>query len=320
MYNDDLFKEHFSMSRASFQTLVNVLGRIINHENDKIDFHKKVLFSIWTISKPESFLAIGDRFNFGKSTAHGVFKQIICALASLIREYVRFPQPDEYYASTVVFNQRSRGFPGVLGAIDGCHIPIKQTEGNEHDFYNRKGFHSIILQGTCDHMGKFIDCYIGMPGRMHDARVFRNSSIYMQLTGGNLLLPRNLHIIGDSVYPLLTNLTTPYRDTGHLTPHEINYNIKLSSIRSIIERVFGILKNKFRRLKFLDISDPDFGNEIIAAAVVLYNFLITMEDINLYEDIIDVDLENPEAGHKVGNLVDNAAVEKRNEISANLLN
>ncbi|XP_018574687.1 uncharacterized protein LOC108913604 [Anoplophora glabripennis] len=55
-YNDDLFKEHFRMSRRAFQNLVNILGRIVDHEHDKIDFGKKVLFTIWTISKPESFL------------------------------------------------------------------------------------------------------------------------------------------------------------------------------------------------------------------------------------------------------------------------
>lgn len=49
------------------QNLVNILGRIVDHEHDKIDFDKKVLFTIWTISKPESFLAVGDRFDFEKS-------------------------------------------------------------------------------------------------------------------------------------------------------------------------------------------------------------------------------------------------------------
>lgn len=43
---------------------------------------------------------------------------------------------------------RSMGIPGVAGAIDACHIAIKQPVGNAHDYYNRKGFHSIILQGN----------------------------------------------------------------------------------------------------------------------------------------------------------------------------
>jgi len=56
-----------------------------------------------------------------------------------------------------------------------------------------------------------------------------------------------MHLIGDSAYPLLRNLMTPIRDNGHLTRSQNVYNIKLSSIRSIIERSFGLLKSKFRR-------------------------------------------------------------------------
>jgi len=37
--------------------------------------------------------------------------------------------------------------PGIVGAIDGSHIPITQPPENSQDFYNRKQFHSIIFQG-----------------------------------------------------------------------------------------------------------------------------------------------------------------------------
>jgi len=30
----------------------------------------------------------------------------------------------------------------------GYHIPCKQPKDNAHDYYNRKGFHSIALQGS----------------------------------------------------------------------------------------------------------------------------------------------------------------------------
>jgi len=59
---------------------------------------------------------------------------------------------------------------------------------------------------------------------------------------------------------------TPFKDTGHLTVAQLRYNTKLSSIRSVIERAFGRLKGKFRRLKYLDIKDIDLGKKIIAAA------------------------------------------------------
>ena len=67
------------------------------------------------------------------------------------------------------------GFPQCVGSVDGTHIPIVSPRECPADYYNRKGWHSIILQGTVDHAGRFIDVYVGWPGRVHDARVFSNS-------------------------------------------------------------------------------------------------------------------------------------------------
>ncbi|XP_050516925.1 putative nuclease HARBI1 [Diabrotica virgifera virgifera] len=195
-------------------------------------------------------------------------------IGQLLPQYIRWPNMQNHLRSANVFEARSRGIPGVIGAIDGCHIPIKQPDGNAVDFYNRKGFHSIILQGVCDERGVFIDTTIGQPGRMHDARVFRLSDVYASLTRQNPILPQNLHLIGDSAYPLMNNLMKPYQDNGHLTPVQINYNTKLSSIRSVIERAFGLLKVKFRRLKYLDVKNGQTANRIVLAACILYNFIL----------------------------------------------
>ena len=70
------------------------------------------------------------------------------------------------------------GFPQCAGVVDGTHIPIVSPVEYPPDYYNRKGFHSIIMQGTVNHLGQFIDVYIGWPGRVHDARVFSNSTLY----------------------------------------------------------------------------------------------------------------------------------------------
>ena len=137
----------------------------------------------------------------------------------------------------------------------------------------------------CNHKALFIDCFIGMPGRMHDARVFRSSKLYNEIINAERpLISENMHLIGDSAYPLLKNLMTPIRDNGHLTLSQIRYNTKLCSIRSIIERTFGLLKTKFRRLKYLDISDFELGNNMIGAACVLHNFIIINDGIGVEED------------------------------------
>ena len=42
-------------------------------------------------------------------------------------------------------------------------------------------------KSTVDHRGRFTDVYVGWPGRVHDARVFANSSLYQRGQSGNLL-------------------------------------------------------------------------------------------------------------------------------------
>lgn len=109
---------------------------------------------------------------------------------------------------------------------------------------------------------------------------------------------------------------TPFKDNGHLTRSEFLYNTKLSSIRSIIKRAFGMLKSKFRRLKYLDISDFDLGNNMIAAACVLYNFILNKDKLIWEEDFINM-VENENIDKQVNNdIYENlVASEKRRNIA-----
>lgn len=116
------------------------------------------------------------------------------------------------------------GFPGVVGSIDGCHIEIKQPTNNAIDFYNGNERHSVVLQGVCDDTCIFTDVFIGMPGRVHDARVFRNSPLYNQITRDPPLLLPTHHLLADAAYSLMKNVLKPYRDNGHLSESQVKFN------------------------------------------------------------------------------------------------
>jgi hypothetical protein len=70
-----------------------------------------------------------------------------------------------------------------IGAIDGCHIPIKTPRENDSEYINRKGFHSLQLQAVWDGNLMFVDVYCGWPGSVHDAKLLRVSccALHMQL-------------------------------------------------------------------------------------------------------------------------------------------
>ena len=50
--------------------------------------------------------------------------------------------------------------------------------------YNRKGWHSIVLQALVDHDYKFMNTYVGWPGSVHDARILSNSEVYAKGESG----------------------------------------------------------------------------------------------------------------------------------------
>lgn len=139
------------------------------------------------------------------------------------------------------------GFPNVVGCLDGTHIRIDKPCEDPDSYINRNKYYSIQvifsnhidcnhlfenilklllqMQALCDNSRTIRDVFIGYPGSVHDARVFRTSPLYtsLEVKCGDRI------ILADSTYPCLTNLMTPYRDTGHLTLVETNFNRRLSN-------------------------------------------------------------------------------------------
>ena len=98
------------------------------------------------------------------------------------------------------------------------------------------------VSGVCREDKRFIDVFVGFPGRVHDARVFGESTLFdigAQLCGSQALL-------GDSAYPLLSYLLTPYKNYGNLTVCQAIYNVYHSRTRIVIEQAFGLLKGTLR--------------------------------------------------------------------------
>lgn len=77
--------------------------------------------------------------------------------------------------------------------------------------------------------------------------MFRLSEVQIYL-GDEFKFPEDCHLVGDQAYKLHENLLVPYRNNGHLTEHQQNYNFCHASARIIIERAFGLLKCRFRSL------------------------------------------------------------------------
>ena len=143
-----------------------------------ISLEVRVGVTIWKLATNVEYRTPSALFSIGRSTFGKIVVETCHSIAThLLPQYVQIPNGDRLKEIVEGF-ETCWGFLQAAGAIDGSHIPIIRPDESASDYYNRKGYYSIIMQAMVDFRGLFMDVYIGWPGKVHDARVFVNSSLY----------------------------------------------------------------------------------------------------------------------------------------------
>ncbi|KAJ8911891.1 hypothetical protein NQ315_012305 [Exocentrus adspersus] len=277
------FMEHFRLNRHVVESLAenySQSGIFKRHSGmyGKLSALQQTHIYLWFVGhQTASFRDVADRFNISISSLFRIIKRLTEYVSNLAPQTIYWPTAQE--RNVIERDFRQNGFPGVIGAIDGSHIKIDIPAVDPDSYLNRKGYHSIQMQVVCDSKKKIRDLFVGYPGSVHDSRVFRVSPLSETLEEKC----QNMYILGDSGYPLLPNLLTPFRDRGQLTRRQINYNRKLSKNRYIVEHCFGLLKQKFRQLYHVKLRKIVNIVHLIRACCVLHNMSL--------EDNFDVNVE-----------------------------
>ncbi|XP_064469730.1 putative nuclease HARBI1 [Ornithodoros turicata] len=275
-------KSHFRLLPRTIQQLSTILGPLLGEGEvgcgrPQVPAQKQLLITVWCLANMECFRGVGDRLGVAKSTAYVLptvatafhcVRRVGEALLKVASRFVLWPSESDALSIIDGF-QRKFKFPGVLGAVDGSHIAITAPKEHAASYINRKGFYSVVLQAVCDHEMRFLHCSVGEAGSMHDARVVRRSELHDMLDHGHF--PFSSHLVGDAAYPIGPNLLTPYRDNGHLSTAQKCFNKRLCRARVTIERAFGLLKNRYRRLFRVETRRPDIIVTIMITACVLHN-------------------------------------------------
>lgn len=122
---------------------------------------------------------------------------------------------------------------------------------------------------------------------MHNAAVFRELFIYAELA---LICQKDeYHLLGDSAYPILTYLMTPYEDNGRLTSRQKQFNKRLCGTRVLIENAFGLLIQRFRQLIRCDFQSVAKTSIFVLCCCVLHNLCIEADDTESFDDAIGND-------------------------------
>jgi len=107
---------------------------------------------------------------------------------------------------------------GVVGAIDGTHIPISKPKHFPIDYYYFKSRgYTLNCQLVVDSDKRFLDLYLGMLGSTNDFCMLRRSSLYDMAMCCNILDPQLTfhgfapYLIGDQGYPLFSWLMVAHQ-------------------------------------------------------------------------------------------------------------
>jgi len=154
---------------------------------------------------------------------HCALWRVTYTLYCLAPHFIKWPRGKETIRVIEEF-WKMKGFPGVIGAVDGSFIQIRAPKKDTASYICRKNYPAIQLQAVCDARSLFTHCFAGYAESVHDARIFRNSPLADFIQRPNEYFPLNFHLIGDAAYILHPHVIVPFRDNGHLTARQKNFD------------------------------------------------------------------------------------------------
>jgi DDE superfamily endonuclease len=179
--------------------------------------------------------------------------------------------------------------------VDGTHIATYVPASQHARYRNRKGTLSQNVLATCDFNMRFTYILPGWEGSAHDGRVLQSAQ-----SSHGFHTPKGRYWLGDAGYSNSEYIMTPYRGVRyHLkeqrlaaqkpeNAHEL-FNLRHASLRSVIERIFGVIKRKFKILAQVAEYPIDTQIDLVLAICGLYNFIQEHEDISQEVESIEVE-------------------------------
>ncbi|KAJ8929627.1 hypothetical protein NQ314_011494 [Rhamnusium bicolor] len=272
--------------RREYYRHFNMERRIMREDSDPFTLSNSLFKDLFRLNKEMRTIGQSWNLSLSQQSVSRCIKEVSTLIVNhLAPDWILFPNtPNEINKVKAQFMRKTR-FPGVLGAIDCTHISIIAPVVEEHNYLNRKGYHSKNVQIICDADLLILNINSRYPGAVHDSFIWRNSVIHEELRHRYNAGDTNSWLLGDSGYPQQPWLMTPIVNAAPGTP-EFIYTERHVLSRNVIERLNGVFKGRFRcisqerKLRY----DPVTVGKIVTSCAVLHNLCIKgglQMDINI---------------------------------------
>ncbi|KAK2658423.1 hypothetical protein Ddye_004956 [Dipteronia dyeriana] len=184
------------------------------------------------------------------------------------------------------------GETDCIRVIDGTHVRVSLLVDEQIPYIGMKGFPTQNIMVVCGFDMLFTFVCPGWEGTTHDTRIFleaiRNTELKFPKP------PDDKYYLVDSGYPNMMSYYAPYkgeryhlqefRSSGQPKSYRETFNYVHSSLRSVIERCFGVWKAQWRILQHMSNYNFDKQVVIVTVSLALHNFM--------REAIADVEFES----------------------------
>ncbi|XP_056409616.1 uncharacterized protein LOC130330970 [Hyla sarda] len=314
--------ESFRMTKSSFCYLCDQLRPVMENIDSEtlqaIPVEVRLAMTLWRLGSSCEYRTIEKIFGVSRSTISKVVKEVSEAVVSILTpKFITIPRGD-ILQNTMKSFERLFGIPQLAGIIGTFHVAIRPPSELTGQYFNTKGWHSVVLQAVVDSDHCFWDINIGSPGNSSDSQVLLTSELYEWGTEGTLFpnvakyvggaqIP--IHLLGSRSYPLLPWLMTPF--SKQLGPESTKLNKQFSSALRVAEVAFGRLRGRWCCLLKHNNSDLSFIPTLIAACCTLHNVCESRGDPfqeHWLEEAAEEELEQPSEGEE-----DELVPERRSE-------
>ncbi|CAI6346434.1 unnamed protein product [Macrosiphum euphorbiae] len=283
--NPDDYRNYLRMDSQDFKLLLELIGPKIEKQNTVM---RMAITAEERLIATLRFLATGRSYEdlkFSTCISAPSLSYIIpetCKeiFEALKKDYMKFPTSKEEWQDISIGFQNRWQFVNCGGSIDGKHIRILQPPGTGAQFYNYKGFYSIVLMAVVNSNYEFIYVDVGKNGRLSDGGVIECTEFYKSLKEEKLQIPNNddtvnnlnFVFLGDEAFALHEHILKPYSQR-ELTHEKRVFNYRLSRARNCVENTFGLISSRFRLLQRAINLNPEKASYAVLAICAIHNFL-----------------------------------------------
>lgn len=294
---EEAFKYFFRVSKQTFEYICSLVRNdllsrppsgLINIEGRLLSVEKQVAIAMRRLASGESQVSVGAAFGVGQSTVSQVTWRFVESMEQRAKHHMKWPEPERLEQIKAKI-EATFGLPNCCGAIDATHIimTLPAAESSD-DWCDQESNYSMSLQVIVDHEMRFLDILTGWPGSMMFSRLLKFSGFYKLCESGKRLngaakssaegAEIREFIVGDSAYPLLPWLMTPYQRKS-LSASNTSFNSKHWEVKLLASKALSQLKGAWRILyKVMWRPDKHKLPSIILVCCLLHNIIIDSGD------------------------------------------